>query len=148
MYILGISCYFHDAAAALLRDGSLVAAAEEERFSRKKHDYEFPEQAIQFCLRSAGIVWESTPEATALASLKVGDIMRRDVTLIARTTPLPDIVSPRRCRAPCFWVPCFPPREACRLASAARSGLRFTRGLVGSLSMLRVAVNMAPNRPC
>ncbi len=44
-------------------------------------------------LRSAGIVWEATPEATALATLKVGDIMRRDVTLIARTTPLPEIVS-------------------------------------------------------
>jgi carbamoyltransferase len=55
MYILGISCYFHDAAAALLCDGQLVAAAEEERFTRKKHDYEFPEQAIQFCLRAAGI---------------------------------------------------------------------------------------------
>jgi carbamoyltransferase len=53
--ILGISCYFHDAAAALLRDGQLVAAAEEERFSRKKHDYGFPEHAIEFCLRSAGI---------------------------------------------------------------------------------------------
>src|SRR5512132_2538036 len=55
MYVLGISCYFHDAAAALLRDGELVAAAEEERFSRKKHDYEYPEHAIDFCLRSAGI---------------------------------------------------------------------------------------------
>jgi carbamoyltransferase len=55
MYILGISCYFHDAAAALLRDGQLVAAAEEERFSRKKHDYEFPQHAIDFCLRAAGI---------------------------------------------------------------------------------------------
>ena len=44
-------------------------------------------------LRSAGIVWEATPEATALASLKVGDIMRRDVTLIPRTTPLPEIVA-------------------------------------------------------
>ena len=44
-------------------------------------------------LRSAGIVWETTPEATALASLKVSDIMRRDVTLIARTTPLPEIVA-------------------------------------------------------
>jgi len=53
--ILGVSCYFHDAAAALLRDGQLVAAAEEERFSRKKHDYGFPENAIDFCLRSAGI---------------------------------------------------------------------------------------------
>ncbi len=55
MIVLGISCYFHDAAAALLRDGVLVAAAEEERFSRKKHDHGFPEQAIAFCLRQAGI---------------------------------------------------------------------------------------------
>ena len=55
MNILGVSCYFHDAAAALLRDGILVAAAEEERFSRKKHDFEFPQQAIDFCLRTAGI---------------------------------------------------------------------------------------------
>jgi predicted NodU family carbamoyl transferase len=51
MNILGISCYFHDAAAALLRDGQLIAAAEEERFTRKKHDYEFPQRAIDFCLR-------------------------------------------------------------------------------------------------
>jgi carbamoyltransferase len=55
MDVLGISCYFHDAAAALVRDGRLVAAAEEERFSRKKHDYEFPARAIDFCLRTAGI---------------------------------------------------------------------------------------------
>jgi carbamoyltransferase len=55
MNILGISCYFHDAAAALLRDGGLVAAAEEERFTRKKHDYEFPQHAIDFCLRTGGI---------------------------------------------------------------------------------------------
>src|SRR5262249_10189656 len=51
MNILGISCYFHDAAAALLRDGDLIGAAEEERFTRKKHDYEFPQHAIDFCLR-------------------------------------------------------------------------------------------------
>jgi len=50
MRILGISCYFHDAAAALLIDGRLVAAAEEERFSRIKHDFGFPSRAIQFCL--------------------------------------------------------------------------------------------------
>ncbi len=55
MKILGISCYFHDAAAALLQDGMLVAAAEEERFSRKKHDYEFPQRAIDFCLGAGGI---------------------------------------------------------------------------------------------
>jgi carbamoyltransferase len=55
MDILGISCYFHDAAAALLRDGQLVAAAEEERFTRKKHDYDFPQHAIDFCLEAGGI---------------------------------------------------------------------------------------------
>jgi len=55
MYILGISCFYHDAAVALLKDGELVAAAEEERFSRKKHDFGFPSHAIDFCLRQAGI---------------------------------------------------------------------------------------------
>ena len=55
MNILGISCYYHDAAAALLRDGQLVAAAEEERFTRVKHDFSFPKSAIQFCLDTAGI---------------------------------------------------------------------------------------------
>ena len=55
MDILGISCYFHDSAAALLRDGGLIAAAEEERFTRKKHDYAFPQNAIDFCLRMGGI---------------------------------------------------------------------------------------------
>ncbi|MEK7449447.1 MAG: carbamoyltransferase [Planctomycetota bacterium] len=55
MYILGISCFYHDAAAALLRDGLLVAAAEEERFTRKKHDNNFPASAINFCLRQANI---------------------------------------------------------------------------------------------
>jgi carbamoyltransferase len=53
--ILGLSCYFHDAAAALLQDGRLVAAAEEERFTRIKHDFSFPIQAIRFCLDRAGL---------------------------------------------------------------------------------------------
>ena len=55
MYILGVSCYYHDSAAALLRDGMLVAAADEERFSRIKHDYSFPRHAIAYCLEEAGI---------------------------------------------------------------------------------------------
>jgi carbamoyltransferase len=53
--ILGISCYYHDAAAVLLRDGQLVAASEEERFSRIKHDYGFPRQAINYCLEAGNI---------------------------------------------------------------------------------------------
>ena len=55
MHILGVSCYFHDASAAILRDGRLIAAAEEERFSRIKHDFGFPARAVEFCLREAGI---------------------------------------------------------------------------------------------
>jgi len=55
MYILGISCFYHDAAAALIKDGELIAAAEEERFTRRKHDFDFPENAIHFCLDFAGI---------------------------------------------------------------------------------------------
>ncbi|RME46965.1 MAG: hypothetical protein D6791_07005 [Chloroflexi bacterium] len=55
MYILGVSCFYHDSAAAILKDGELVAASEEERFSRKKHDSGFPGHAIDFCLRKAGI---------------------------------------------------------------------------------------------
>ena len=50
MYILGISCYYHDAAACLLKDGKIVAAAQEERFTRKKQDDSFPANAIKFCL--------------------------------------------------------------------------------------------------
>lgn len=55
MYILGISCYYHDGAAALISDGKVIAAAEEERFSRKKHDSNFPKHAINFCLQQAAI---------------------------------------------------------------------------------------------
>jgi carbamoyltransferase len=54
-YILGISAYYHDSAAALVRDGVIVAAAQEERFTRKKHDAAFPEQAIQYLLKEANI---------------------------------------------------------------------------------------------
>ncbi|MCC5933264.1 MAG: carbamoyltransferase [Balneolales bacterium] len=55
MIILGISCYYHDSAAAILRDGELIAAAQEERFSRRKHDPGFPRNAIKYCLREARI---------------------------------------------------------------------------------------------
>ena len=53
--ILGISAYYHDSAAALVVDGNIVAAAQEERFTRKKHDAEFPAEAIRYCLREAGL---------------------------------------------------------------------------------------------
>ncbi|HYM13718.1 MAG TPA: carbamoyltransferase [Bryobacterales bacterium] len=55
MWILGLSAYYHDSAACLVRDGQIIAAAQEERFSRKKHDHRFPASAVAFCLRHAGI---------------------------------------------------------------------------------------------
>ena len=55
MHILGISAYYHDSAAALVRDGEIVAAAQEERFTRKKHDHRFPRHAAAYCLEAAGI---------------------------------------------------------------------------------------------
>ena len=56
--ILGISAFYHDSAAALVIDGEIIAAAQEERFTRKKHDYDFPQNAVDYCLKEAGI----TPE--------------------------------------------------------------------------------------
>ncbi len=55
MYILGISCFYHDAAAALVKDGKIIAAAQEERFTRKKQDFNFPINAIEYCLKEANI---------------------------------------------------------------------------------------------
>jgi len=56
MYVLGISCYYHDSAAAILKDGKIIAAIEEERFSRKKFDDGFPDSAIKWCLNQANIL--------------------------------------------------------------------------------------------
>src|SRR5438094_9031854 len=54
-YVLGISAFYHDSAAALLCDGKIIAAAQEERFTRKKGDADFPRQAVAYCLKTAGI---------------------------------------------------------------------------------------------
>ncbi len=66
-YILGVSAFYHDSAACLLENGKIIAAAQEERFSRKKHDADFPMRAIQFCLQHAGI------ETTDLAAIAFYD---------------------------------------------------------------------------
>ncbi|MBV9582914.1 MAG: hypothetical protein JO057_30385, partial [Chloroflexi bacterium] len=59
MNILGLSCFYHDAGACLLRDGELVAAAEEERFSRAKHDASLPLRAADYCLAAADLAPEN-----------------------------------------------------------------------------------------
>jgi carbamoyltransferase len=57
MIAVGISAFYHDSAAALVRDGTIVAAAQEERFTRKKHDASFPAHALRYCVQEAGIAW-------------------------------------------------------------------------------------------
>ncbi len=56
MNILGISAFYHDSAACLVRDGKIISAAQEERFTRKKHDFSFPKNAIYYCLQDSGLV--------------------------------------------------------------------------------------------
>ena len=58
MRILGLSAFYHDSAAALLEDGRIVAAAQEERFTRKKHDSRYPSHAIEYCLAEAGMTMD------------------------------------------------------------------------------------------
>ena len=55
MNILGISAFYHDSAACLVSDGRIIAAAQEERFTRKKHDSAFPKHAVAYCLREDGL---------------------------------------------------------------------------------------------
>ena len=56
MIVLGISAFYHDSAAALIKDGQIIAAAQQERFSRIKHDQSFPSDAVTYCLEEAGIM--------------------------------------------------------------------------------------------
>ena len=58
MNILGISAFYHDSAACILKDGNILAAAQEERFTRKKHDPRFPKNAVQYCLGEANVTAE------------------------------------------------------------------------------------------
>lgn len=55
--ILGISAFYHDSAAALVIDGDIIAAAQEERFTRIKHDYNFPQNAVDYCLKEGGLTY-------------------------------------------------------------------------------------------
>lgn len=84
--VLGISAYYHDAAAALVRQGSIVAAAQEERFSRKKHDPRFPRRAINYCL-GEGFIDPSSLEAVVFYDnplLTLDRLMKNAVTVAPR----------------------------------------------------------------
>ncbi len=94
--VLGISAYYHDSAAALIRDGEIVAAAQEERFTRKKHDHAFPVNAIRYCLAEAGI------EATGLDAVAFYD---KPITKFGRILETYFSVAPRGLRSFMMAVP-------------------------------------------
>ena len=73
MNILGISCFYHDSAACFIRDGDIVAAAQEERFSRKKQDPRFPRNAIDYCLKESGIAIQDLDYSARLQSVSKKD---------------------------------------------------------------------------
>ena len=112
-YVLGISCFYHDSAAALLKDGEIVAACQEERLSRKKHDSDFPARAVKYVLqggghrpraaRRGGLLRQAAPEVRAHAL-----DLHRDLPALVRLVPQGD--------------PAVAPREALgAVASSARS---------------------------
>ena len=99
MNILGISAFYHDSAAALVRDGELVAAAQEERFTRKKHDAALPEHAIAYCLR-AGDVGSGEIDAVVYYDKPITTFVRLLKTYL-RVGPKGFARSRRRCRCGC-----------------------------------------------
>ena len=74
MNILGISAFYHDSAACLVRDGEIVAAAQEERFTRKKHDPGFPQRAVDYCLAAGGIRAEEHASFVQKASAALDEL--------------------------------------------------------------------------
>ena len=68
-YILGVSAFYHDSAAALIMDGDIVAAAQEERFTRKKHDSAYPSNAMAYCLGEAGVSLDDVSPSSSTRNL-------------------------------------------------------------------------------
>ncbi|MCD4686245.1 MAG: hypothetical protein K8S97_09950 [Anaerolineae bacterium] len=87
MDILGVSCFYHDSAAVLLRDGEIVAASMEERLTRKKHDSDFPTQAINFCLEQGGITGADLDYVVFYEKpmVKVGRILQTSLSTFPRS---------------------------------------------------------------
>ncbi len=92
MNVLGFSCHYHDAAACLVRDGRIVVAAEEERFTRRKHDNGFPEQAIAYCLAEGGIKGRDL-DAVAFYEKPLSKLERSLVTARQALPATPDLVA-------------------------------------------------------
>jgi len=97
MNILGISAFYHDSAAALVRDGEIIAAAQEERFTRKKHDAGFPFNAVRYCLAEGGV------HRTGLDAVAFYD---KPITKFARILQTYFGVAPKGLRSFMMALPC------------------------------------------
>lgn len=86
-YVLGIACYYHDSSAAILHNGNVVAAAQEERFTRVKHDFSFPTNAIKYCLEEAGVTAKELKSVVFYEKplLKFDRVLRYHVKFFPRT---------------------------------------------------------------
>jgi carbamoyltransferase len=105
-YVLGISCFYHDAAAAILKDGVVIAAGQEERFSRKKHDSNFPHRAIQYVLHEAGL----RPEALDAVGFYDKPLLKFERMLATYVATFPKSFASFRTAMPVWlheklWVP-------------------------------------------
>jgi carbamoyltransferase len=131
MMILGISAFYHDSAAALVQDGEIIAAAQEERFTRKKHDARFPENAIRYCLRGR----RRRREVITLAyyeSLRVDRLLETYLAFAPKGFPLSEA-------CPCENENCSS-ATCSRKSSASRSPL----GAAGKLLFSSIIFLMPP----
>jgi carbamoyltransferase len=117
-HVLGISCFYHDAAAALLRDGEIVAAAQEERFTRKKHDADFPARAVRYVLREGGLA----PEQLDAVGFYDKPLLKFERMLSTYVATFPRSLPSFRKALP-LWV-----KEKLWIPSIVRNALRPYRG--------------------
>lgn len=120
MYILGISCFYHDSAACLLKDGKIIAAAEEERFTRRKHDTSFPINAINYCLKEAGITGEQLDRVGFYEKplLKFERLLHQHIEMFPKSFPTFYQALPS-------WI-----NEKLRVPSLIRKRLKYKKGVM------------------
>ena len=109
-YVLGLSCFYHDSAAALLRDGEVVAAVQEERLSRKRHDSAFPSRAVKYVLKEAGI---GPADLDAVGFYDKPLLKFERCCRLRRDLPLLNAFRRRACGSRELWMP-FPHQPGAR----------------------------------
>ncbi len=120
MYVLGISCFYHDSATCILKDGKIIAAAEEERFTRKKHDTSFPINAINYCLEEVGITGDQLDHVGFYEKplLKFERLLHQHIEMFPKSFPTFYQALPS-------WI-----NEKLRLPSIIKKKLKYKKGVI------------------